>query len=211
MIRLTLDQQKKGAAIAGFALLAAGILYYNLHDDTPAPPPAPVVTTAPVVKTAPAAASVVAVPPGNVAGKAAKNVGTTSAQLDPTLRMDAMLVTESLVYSGSGRNIFSATSVPVDIPKPIAPIRKVAVVVPPPVVPVGPPPPPPIELKFFGVATDANGKRMAFLLHGDDVFVAKDGDIVVRKYKVISVAANSIVVEDMAYNNRQTLPLTGPH
>ncbi len=123
MIRLTPDQQKKGAAIAGFVLLASGILYYNLHDDTPAPAPAPVVTTAPVVKTAPAAASVVALPPGNVAGKAAKNVGTTSAQLDPTLRMDAMLVTESLVYSGNGRNIFSATSVPVEIPKVGAPVR----------------------------------------------------------------------------------------
>ncbi len=66
-------------------------------------------------------------------------------------------------------------------------------------------------MKFFGVATDPDGKRMAFLLHGDDVFVAKDGDIVVRKYKVISVAANSIVVEDLAYNNRQTLSLIGPH
>ena len=209
MIRLTPDQQKKGAAIAGFALLAAGILYYNLHDDTPAPPPAPVVTTAPVVKTGPAAANTVALPPGNVAGRAAKNVGTTSAQLDPTLRMDAMLVTESLVYSGSGRNIFSATSVPVEIPKVIAAARPKLGPPPPPPPPPGPPPPPPIDLKFFGVATDANGKRMAFLLHGDDVFVAKDGDIVQRKYKVISVAANSIVVEDLAYNNRQTLPLIG--
>ena len=209
MIRLTPDQQKKGAAIAGFALLAAGILYYNLHDDTPAPPPAPVVTTAPVVKTAPGAASVVALPPGNVAGRAAKNVGTTSAQLDPTLRMDAMLVTESLVYSGSGRNIFSATSVPVEIPKVIAAARPKPGPPPPPPPPPGPPPPPPIDLKFFGIATGADGKRMAFLLHGDDVFVAKDGDIVQRKYKVVSVAANSILVEDMAYNNRQTLPLIG--
>lgn len=208
MTKFTPDQQKKGAAFAVFGLLVAGILYYNLHDDTPAPPPAPVVTTAPV-KTAPAPTSVAAVAPGNVAGRAAKNLGTTSAQLDPTLRMEAMLVTESLVYSGSGRNIFSASSVPIDIPKPIAPPRKVAVVAPPPEVPVGPPPPPPIELKFFGTATDPNGKKMAFLLHNDDVFLATDGEIVQRRYKVISVAANSIVVEDLANNNRQTLPMLG--
>jgi hypothetical protein len=207
MIRLTPDQQKKGAAIAVFSILVVGILYYNLHDDTPAAPPPPVVTTAPSVKTAPAAKSTVAVPPGNVAGKAAKNVGTTSAQLDPTLRMDAMLVTESLVYSGNGRNIFSANSAPVEIPKPIAPVRKVAVVAPPPVVETGPPPPPPIDLKFFGVAMGANGKRMAFLLHNDDVFVATDGEIVQRRYKVISVGANSVVVEDLGYNNRQTLTM----
>ena len=52
-----------------------------------------------------------------------------------------------------------------------------------------------------------NGARRAFLLHGEDVFLASDGDIVQRRYKVISIGANSIVVEDMANNNRQTLPL----
>ena len=55
----------------------------------------------------------------------------------------------------------------------------------------------------------ANGERMAFLLHSDDVFVATNGEIVQRRYKVISVLANSVVVEDMANNNRQTLPLVG--
>ena len=42
-----------------------------------------------------------------------------------------MLVTEALVYSGGGRNIFSATSVPVEIPKAIAPARPKAVLPPP--------------------------------------------------------------------------------
>jgi hypothetical protein len=214
MIRLTPDQQKKGAAIGAFALLAVGILYYELRDDSPPPPVAPVVVTAPV-KAAPAASpsgktgAVVAVPPGSAAGSAAKKLGTTSAQLDPTLRMEAMLVTESLVYSGSGRNIFSASSVPIEIPKPIVPVRPKPGPPPPPPPPPGPPPPPPIDLKFFGTATGADGKRSAFLLHGDDVFLALDGDIVQRKYKVISISANSILVEDMANNNRQTLPLLG--
>jgi hypothetical protein len=205
MMRLTPDQTKKGAAITAFVLIAAGILYHFLWDDTPPPPPAPAVTE-PVKATSSTKAAVVAVPPGNVAGAAAKNLGTTSAQLDPTLRMEVMLVTESLVYSGSGRNIFSASSVPIDIPKPIAPVRTKALPPPPPQ-PVGPPPPPPIDLKFFGTATSPNGTRRAFLLHGDDVFLASDGDIVQRRYKVISILANSIVVEDMTNNNRQTLPL----
>ena len=207
MIRLTPDQQKKGAAIGGFVLLAVGILYYQLRDDSPAPPVAPVVVTAPVKTTSEAKGAVVAVPSGNVAGKAAKSLGTTSAQLDPTLRMDAMLVTESLVYSGSGRNIFSASSAPVDIPNPIAAVRTKPLPPPPPPPPPGPPPPPPIDLKFFGTATSPDGKRRAFLLHGDDVFLASDGDIVQRRYKVVSISANSALVEDMANNNRQTLPL----
>jgi len=110
------------------------------------------------------------------------------------------------VYSGSGRNIFSTASAPIEIPKPIASAR------PKPVVPVytpppGPPPPPPIDLKFFGTATSANGKRQAFLLHGQDVFLASEGDIVQRRYRVVGVMASSILVEDMPNNNRQTLPL----
>src|SRR5271168_1121233 len=204
MMGLTADQQKKGGLVAAFVLLAAGILYYQLRDDSPPPPVAPVVVTAPVKTASSTKTAAVAVPPGNVAGAAAKSLGTTSAQLDPTLRMEAMLVTESLVYSGSGRNIFSASSVPVDIPKPIVPVRTA---VGPPTPPPGPLPPPPIDLKFFGTATAANGTRTAFLLHGDDVFLASNGDIVQRKYKVVSISANAILVEDMANNNRQTLPL----
>jgi hypothetical protein len=199
MIRLTPDQQKKGGLVAAFVLLAGGILYYELRDDTPPPPVAPVVATVP---DSPAARRTAA-----QTGNAAKNLGTTSAQLDPTLRMAAMLVTESLVYSGSGRNIFSANSAPVNIPAPIAPARTKALPPPPPPPPPGPPPPPPIDLKFFGTSTAADGNRQAFLLHGDDVFLASAGDIVQRRYKVVSISANSILVEDLTDNNRQTLPL----
>jgi hypothetical protein len=208
MIRLTADQQKKGGLIALFVVLAAGILYYEFRDDSPAPVAPPVVATAPAKTTTAASGATVSVPAGFAAGAAAKKLGTTSAQLDPTLRMDAMLVTESLVYSGSGRNIFSASSAPIDIPKPIASVRPVKAPPPgPPPPPPGPPPPPPIDLKFFGTATAANGTKRAFLLHGDDVFLASDGEIVQRRYRILSISANSIVVEDMANNNRQTLPL----
>jgi hypothetical protein len=200
MIKLTPDLQKKTAAVAGFVLVAAGILYYELKDDSPAP-------IAPVTVTLPAPGATRNGAAGGSAGNAAKKLGTTSAQLDPTLRMEPMLVTESLVYSGSGRNIFSASSAPVDLPKPIASVRTKAPgpVLPP--MPQGPPPPPPIDLKFFGTATSANGTRRAFLLHGDDVFLASDGDVVQRRYKIVTISANSILVEDMSNNNRQSLPL----
>jgi hypothetical protein len=183
--------------VVGVAGIVAAVYIYSQLSTPDAPPAA-----APAVVTGPA--TPVAKKP---VGSAAKSVGTTSAQLDPTLRMGPMLVTESLVYSGSGRNIFSMTSAPIAIPKPIAPARPngpaVAVYTPPP----GPPPPPPIDLKFFGTATSADGKRRAFLLKGEDVFLASDGDIVQRRYKIVTISANSILVEDMANNNRQTLPL----
>jgi len=199
-MRMNADTQKKAIAVGAFVLLAAGILYYQLRDDSPAPR-APQ-TAAATVTNQPAASK-----SGSKTGTDAKNVGTTSAQLDPTLKMGPMLVTEKLAYSGIGRNIFS-TSIPVDIPKPIAPVRP-KVVAPVYTPPPGPPPPPPIDLKFFGTATSANGKRQAFLLHGADVFLASDGDMVQRRYRVITVSANSVLVEDMSYNNRQTLPLIG--
>jgi hypothetical protein len=73
--------------------------------------------------------------------------------------------------------------------------------------PVGPPPPPPINLKYFGTALRTNGVRQAFLLNGEDVYLASAGDIVARKYKILSIDANSIRVEDLQNQNTQSLPL----
>ncbi|HEV2618638.1 MAG TPA: hypothetical protein VGU23_01720 [Acidobacteriaceae bacterium] len=196
-------------AVLGVFLLGTCIYVYEELFSGGSPTPATVQTT--VGSEAPAGAethdrAVV------VGGPAAKKIGTTSARLDPTLHMGAMLVSEAVVYSGTGRNIFSPTSVPlVPIPKPIAPARPLQTVyVPPP--PTGPPPPPPIDLKFFGVETQRNGQCdqmqcKAFLLHDDSVFLAVAGDVVLRRYKVLAVDAKSIQVQDMQNNNRQTLPL----
>jgi hypothetical protein len=194
-MRLTADAQKKALAIGGFVAVAAGILYYQLSDDSPAPraqQPVAVQTSRPAASRSSAGV--------------ARNVGTASTQLDPTLKMGPMLVAEQLVYAGTGRNIFSASSAPIDIPKPVASARpKVSapVYTPPP----GPPPPPPIDLKFFGTETTSKGKRLAFLLHGEDVFLAQDGEVVQRRYRILTVSANSVLVEDMTNNNRQSLPL----
>lgn len=208
----TEDKKKLTIAIVVgvFALGAVFYLYSELFAGSSAPVAAPVATTVagPSSAGATSAKAVTpSLPPGYVVG--AKGSSFAGASLDPTLKMGPMLVTEALVYSGTGRNIFSPNSAPVlaSIPKPIAPARpkgnQAAVTL----QPQGPPPPPPIELKFFGTATSGNGHRQAFLLHGDDVFLASDGDIVQRRYKIISVAASSIVVEDMVNSNRQTLPL----
>jgi hypothetical protein len=197
-------------AIAGTGGLAA-IIYMYSQFSTPSVPPA----AAPVIVTEPAAPSPrsESAPSGPAAQpalggeRAASRVGVTSAKYDPTLHMEAMLVTEALVYTGSGRNIFSPNSAPaIAIPKPIAPARP-GPLTPVVVVPQGPPPLPPIDLKFFGTATRANGSRRAFLLHGEDVFLASTGDVVQRRYKIGAISANSVEVEDLTDNNRQNLPL----
>jgi len=126
------------------------------------------------------------------------------ASLDPTLHPEVMAGAESLEYSGAGRNIFSMTSAPVKIELVKGPIRNVASA---PAPPPGPPPPPPIDLKFFGYEAN-NGAKRAFLLHGDDVFIASEGDVVDHHYKVVKITPLSIQVTDLLYNNTQTLPLT---
>ena len=203
------EDRMKIVAVAIFLLIAAALIYFEYFYTGASATPEP---AAP----APAASENNPAPAANPASAAAaRTVGTTSSVLDPTLHMDAMLVTESLEYSGSGRNIFSASSAPVvTIPNPVAGARpnagQEAAVVPcppncPP--PPAPPPPPPIDLKFFGTENSPNGARQAFLLHDDSVFLASAGDVVLRRYRVISIEEKSIRVEDMQYQDTQTLPL----
>jgi hypothetical protein len=71
-----------------------------------------------------------------------------------------------------------------------------------------PPPPPPIELKFFGFASTQGVKRVFLSNNSNDVFVASEGDIVNRRYKIMKINANNIEVLDVLNNNRQTIPLS---
>ena len=121
--------------------------------------------------------------------------------LDPTLRYDWLKASEDTKYQGAGRNIFRAQ---IDIPKPVVPVHTVAPVV----VPPGPPPPPPINLKFFGFANKPGEPKKIFLSQGEDVFIAGEGDIVDRRYKILHITPVSVEVEDVLNNNRQSIPLT---
>lgn len=137
-------------------------------------------------------------------GRAAQHLESATS-LDPTLHPEWMAKAEDTVYSGTSRNIFSKDSLP---PVPASAIeRPIASVRTGPATPAGPPPPPPINLKFYGFANEQNGRRLIFLMHGEDIFIAGQGDIVDGRYKVIQVNDTSVVIEDLAYSNQQTLPL----
>lgn len=127
------------------------------------------------------------------------------ASLDPRLRLDLLKRSEETEYKGAGRNIFRAE---IEIPKPIQnPVQEAQASQPPPP-PPGPPPPPPINLKFFGFASSPGEPTKVFLGNGDDVFVAGEGEIVNRRYKVLRINPRSVEIEDVLSNNRQTIPLT---
>jgi len=193
VMRLGTENRNKTIAAVVLAVLAVVLVVERFLPDSPAsaksPAPTPVApaSTHPVVirKTA-----------------SGKKVGVSSVRsLDPTLRYDWLKASEDTKYEGAGRNIFQAQ---VEIPKVLA---KIKVPTPPPV-PPGPPPPPPINLKFFGFANKPGEPKKIFLSQGEDVFIAGEGDIVDRRYKILRITPVSVEVEDVLNNNRQSIPLT---
>jgi hypothetical protein len=126
--------------------------------------------------------------------------------LDPRLRLDLLASSEEVKYEGKGKNIFRSVQQPVVIPNvtmsplldhhPEAP--KVYI----------PPPPPPITLKYFGITNTKGEKPKAFLSQGEDVWIAHEGDVVNRHYKIVRISPKEVEVEDLLNNNRQNIPLT---
>jgi hypothetical protein len=205
-IKVGTEDKKKvylAAGLGGVMLILLIRFLWQTFGPSPAAPPAP----APVVTVTRPATTSGETSQENTAGpaygghQAAKVSGL--AALDPTLHPEIMRQAESLEYTGRGRNIFSQFSAPPEIPKPIAPIRQAAVDTGPP----PPPPPPPINLGFYGYAAEKTGQKQVFLLKGDDIFIASEGDVVDRRYRVVKINPVSVQVEDIPYHNTQTLPL----
>jgi len=197
---MKLGTENKTKTIAA-AVLAALAIYMVvrafLGGGETAAPPSSTASTA----TVPATATPATVPARRTTTATRAKPGPVLAQtLDPTLRFDLLKSSEDMTYKGSGRDIFHSQAPPPEIPK----IVKNPIQTSPP-----PPPPPPINLKLYGYAQRKNGEaKRIFLSSGDDIFVAKEGDIVNRRYKILKINNNSVDVEDVLTNNRQTLYLT---
>ena len=160
---------------------------------------------APAPQLSPLAASRPIAPARTATGKGHnKKISPAARSLDPTLRFDWLKASEDTEYEGKGRNLFLAQA---EIPKPeesgATDAKKQEDTGPPP-----PPPPPPINLKFFGFASKPGESKKIFLSEGEDVFIAAEGDVVNRHYKVLRISPTSVEIEDVLNNNRQNIPLT---
>jgi hypothetical protein len=200
---LALGTENKRQVILATVLFAvvlggAGYEIYNYFSG-PSTPAAP----------APSAQRTAAPAANAVAGSDQEAQKLSNAGIDPTLHFEKLAQSEDVEYSGNGRNIFSADSAPVAIPQPVkGPRANAAAANAAPPVPEAPKPPP-IDLKYFGYSQDDKTKTLkAFFLHGDDIFMARIGDIVDHRYKVDAIHPLSVQVTDLAYNNTQTLSMT---
>lgn len=128
--------------------------------------------------------------------------------LDPTLRLDLLASSEKTQYEGKGRNIFVSQAEDVVIPQPGGPGHTDVQEADKYHLPT-PAQAPPIPLKFYGFASRAGEPKKIFLKLGEDVFVAGEGEIVDRRYKVVRISPNSVEIQDVVNSGPpQSIPLT---
>ena len=186
-------------ALASVIVCAGGYELYNSFSSPQLPPCPP--PHAPQRRHGTAAAATQRA--SNAAGPQAQHVASNN--IDPTLHFEKLAQSEDIVYAGTGRNIFSADSAPVHIETPVKSARNTMPTV---TVPTGPPAPPAIDLKYFGYSQSRDKSMQAFLVRGEDIFLARPGDVVDHRYKVVSIMPGSVQITDLGYNNTQTLPLS---
>lgn len=140
------------------------------------------------------------------------------SKLDPTLRLDLIERLQKVQISGAGRSLFDFSSLP-DPGKPKQPEpAKIAVkpqpkmqgpqLPPPPPPPPVKPPPPPIPLKFYGSSLPVrDGLKRVFCMQNDEIYTPAEGDVIMKRYRIVRIAPSSVIVEDLDHKNQQTLPI----
>lgn len=198
-MNLGVENRKQLIALGALAAVALLLVLRALFSSS-APEPTAVT---PVAQIAPAAGVPAHTTRTGPHRKTTNRMAIAPHSIDPMLRFDWLKTSEDVKYEGNGKNIFIAQA---DIPTPVAPghtdADKVAEG------PPTPPPPPPINLKFYGFASQAGEPKRIFLSQGEDVFIASEGQVIDRRYKVVRISPMSVEIEDMLNNNRQSIPLT---
>jgi len=198
-VQLGLENKKKTMWAAGLGVLALLAVAYQFIPmlTGPSSPDSSAQAAAPAVPRVRAHAGV----------KPGKKPRVES--LDPTLQLQLLATSELTQYQGNGRNIFISQA-EVEIPKPgaspvtdgknqgDAPYQGPKIQ-----------PPPLIPLQFYGFASRAGEPKKIFLKQGDDVWVAGEGEIVDRRYKVIRITPTSVEIQDVVNSGPpQSIPLT---
>jgi len=137
------------------------------------------------------------------------------SKIDPQLHLELLAKLHEVAAEGNGRNLFqfgppppppapkSAAKLP-DVPEPKVTPSQPA----PPSLPPAPPPAPPPPFKYYGVTTERlTGRKTAFFLEGDEIYRAAEGELVKKRYRVVRIGVNSVVLEDIERKSQSTLQL----
>ncbi len=139
--------------------------------------------------------------------------------VDPTLQTDLLAKVRSVEFGGVERNLFRFGERKKLVASPSAeeieesqkrlaalqaqsskPVKKKRV--------ARKPTAPPIDWKYYGFANSRRDTRKrAFLLDGEEILVATEGDVFEKRYRIVRIGINSIVIEDMQFKEEQKLPL----
>ena len=141
--------------------------------------------------------------------------------VDPTLRTDLLAKVRAVTFEGVERDLFrfgerkkpevagpsaeelkaaeeriAALKDTAKAPEPSAPVARK-------------PTAPPIKWKYYGFANSSKDARKRAFLIGDEeeVFIATEGDVFKKRYRVVRIGVNSIVIEDLQFKDEQSLPL----
>jgi len=124
---------------------------------------------------------------------------------NPQIRMDLIERARRTEYRSSGRNPFS----PVQAPQKSAPSPNKKTEIPGPQLP--PPPPPvtlPANVKFYGFGTVPNGtSRRAFLTDGEEVYVVAEGEIFLKRFRILRIGNANLEFEELSSGRTGTAPL----
>jgi hypothetical protein len=164
--------------LAALLLALGGVLYWNFRPNANADSDAPVAIAVALLK----------VP-------------------NPTLHLDQLARIRQLVYTGSHRNIFSATPPPPAAPLKAATPKRGATSL----TPAGPPVPPPLQvpLKFYGMATDpGTGNTVAFFTNGDNVYIASPGQMLLGHFRLMEIGNDTVRIEDTTSSRVAVIPMT---
>jgi hypothetical protein len=128
---------------------------------------------------------------------------STRTRLDPVLRLDELSRSEQVEYAGTGRDVFAPMAEPVVVETPLASGRaaELAAALPP----VEPPKPPSMDLKYLGYTQTPDRTFTALFTHGDDMFMAKTGDIMFHRFRVGVIQPTSVQVTDLSHNLTQSI------
>ena len=130
---------------------------------------------------------------------------------NPHIRIEEIGVARSAEYKGSGRNPFSPTAAPAAPGVKIANPDKFQKYDRPQPKPADPPPPPltlPPNVKFYGYGSSLNGPaRRAFFHDGDDVQILGEGDVLLKRFRIIRIGNDHIEFQEISSGRVGTAPL----